>query len=39
MRNKYSCNELVQVTGIGKKFGKVEKQLGFIIRKDDFFED
>ena len=39
MRNKYNCNELVQVTGIGKQFGKVEKQLGFIVRKDDFFED
>ena len=39
MRNKYNCNELVQVTGIGKQFGKVEKQLGFIVRKDDYFED
>ena len=39
MRNKYNCGELVQVNGIGKKFGKVENQLGFIIRKDDFFND
>ena len=39
MRNKYNCGELVQVNGIGKQFGKVENQLGFIIRKDDFFED
>ena len=39
MRNKYNCGELVQVSGIGKQFGEVENQLGFIIRKDDFFDD
>ena len=39
MRNKYNCGELVQVNGIGKQFGKVENALGFIIRKDDFFDD
>ncbi len=39
MRNKYNYNELVKVNGIGKKFGKVENKLGFIIRKDDFYND
>ena len=39
MRNKYNYGELVQVNGIGKNFGKVENQLGFIIRKDDFYDD
>ena len=39
MRNKYNCGELVQVNGIGKQFGKIENQLGFVIRKDDFFDD
>lgn len=39
MRNKYNCGELVQVNGIGKQSGKIENQLGFVIRKDDFFDD
>ncbi len=39
MRNKYNYGELVKVTGIGKELGKVENKLGFIIRKDEFFED
>lgn len=39
MRNKYNYNELVKVSGIGKKLGKVDNKLGFIIRKDDFYED
>ena len=39
MRNKYNCGELVKVNGIGKQLGKVENQLGFIIEKDDFFND
>ena len=39
MRNKYNCGELVQVNGEGKEFGKVKNQLGFILRKDDFFDD
>lgn len=39
MRNKYNCGELVKVSGIGKEFGRVDNKLGFIIRKDDFYED
>lgn len=39
MRNKYNYGELVKVSGIGKQLGKVENKLGFIIRKDDFFDD
>lgn len=39
MRNRYNYGELVKVDGIGKELGKVTNQLGFIIRKDDFFED
>lgn len=39
MRNKYNYNELVKVNGVGKEFGKVENKLGFIIRKDDFYND
>lgn len=39
MRNKYNYNELVKVNGIGKELGKVENKLGFIIRKDDFYDD
>ena len=39
MRSKYNYGELVKVSGIGKEFGKVENKLGFIIRKDDFYDD
>ena len=39
MRYKYNCGELVQVNGLGKKYGKIENQLGFIIRKDEFYND
>lgn len=39
MRNRYNYGELVKVSGIGKQLGKVENMLGFIIRKDDFFDD
>ena len=39
MRNKYNYGELVKISGIGKEFGKVENKLGFIIRKDDFYDD
>lgn len=39
MRNKYNYGELVKVNGIGKELGKVENKLGFILRKDDFYED
>lgn len=39
MRNKYNYGELVKVSGMGKEIGKVENKLGFIVRKDDFFED
>lgn len=39
MRNKYNCGELVQVNGIGKIFGEVKNALGFIIVKDDFYDD
>lgn len=39
MRNKYNYGELVKVSGMGKELGKVENKLGFIVRKDDFFED
>ena len=36
MRYKYNCGELVQVKGLGEK---IESKLGFIIRKDEFFDD
>lgn len=39
MRNRYNYGELVKVSGEGKQFGKVENKLGFIMKKDDFFED
>lgn len=39
MRNKYNYGELVKVNGIGKELGKIENKLGFILRKDDFFDD
>lgn len=39
MRNKYNYNELVKVNGIGKELGKIENKLGFIIRKDNFYDD
>lgn len=39
MRNKYNYGELVKVNGIGKELGKIENKLGFIVRKDDFFDD
>lgn len=39
MRSKYNYGELVKVSGIGKEFGKVKNKLGFIIRKDDFYDD
>lgn len=39
MRSKFNYNELVKVSGMGKLYGKVENKLGFIIRKDDFYED
>lgn len=39
MRNRYNCGELVKVSGKGKEFGNVKNKLGFIIGKDDFFED
>jgi len=39
MRNRYNYGELVKVSGEGKQFGKVENTLGFIIKKDDFYDD
>lgn len=39
MRNRYNYNELVKVNGEGKQFGKVENQLGFIIEKDQFYDE
>ena len=39
MRNKFNYNELVKVDGMGKIYGKVKNKLGFIIEKDQFFED
>lgn len=39
MRNKFNYGELVKISGIGKEFGRVDNKLGFIIRKDDFFND
>lgn len=39
MRNKYNYNELVKVSGEGKIFGNIKNKLGFIIKKDEFFED
>lgn len=39
MRNRYNYGELVKVNGIGEECGKVKSGLGFIIRKDDFYEN
>ena len=39
MRNKYNYGELVKVNGIGEEYGNVEKGLGFIIRKDEYYEN
>lgn len=39
MRNKFNYEELVKVTGVGKELGKVENQLGFIVEKDEFYND
>ena len=39
MRNRYNYNELVRINGKGKQFGRVENQLGFIIEKDQFYDD
>lgn len=39
MRNMYNYGELVKVNGMGKQLGKVEEKLGFVIKKDEFFED
>ena len=39
MRNKYNYGELVKVNGIGEEYGKVEKGLGFIIRKDEYYKN
>lgn len=39
MRNKYNYGELVKVSGIGKEYGRVDNRLGFIVRKDEFYED
>ena len=38
MRNKYNYGELVKVNGIGEKYGKTESGLGFIIKKDEFYD-
>jgi len=39
MRNKYNYGELVKVNGIGKELGKIINKLGFIILRDDFYND
>lgn len=39
MRNKFNYGELVKVNGKGKEFGIVENALGFIVRKDDYYDD
>lgn len=39
MRNKYNYGELVKVSGIGKEFGEVNNKLGFVIQKDDYYDD
>lgn len=39
MRNKFNYGELVKINGVGKELGKVENQLGFIISKDEFYND
>lgn len=39
MRNKYNYGELVKVNGIGKESGKIINKLGFIILRDDFYND
>lgn len=39
MRNKFNYGELVKVNGTGKELGKVNNKLGFIIVRDDFYND
>lgn len=39
MRNKYNYNELVNVSGTGKIYGKVKNKLGLIIDKDTLYND
>ena len=39
MRNKYNYNELVNVNGTGRIYGKVKNKLGLIIDKDTFYND
>lgn len=39
MRNKFNYGELVKINGEGRELGKVENKLGFIIEKDDFYND
>lgn len=39
MRNKFNYGELVKVSGIGKEFGEVNNKLGFVIQKDDYYDD
>ena len=39
MRNKYNYGELVKVNGIGRESGKIINKLGFIILRDDFYND
>lgn len=39
MRNKFKYGELVKVNGIGKIYGKVKNELGFVIDKDEYYLD
>lgn len=39
MRNKFNYGELVKINGEGKQLGRVENQLGFIVEKDEFYND
>lgn len=39
MRNKFKYGELVKINGIGKIYGKVKNELGFVIDKDEYYLD
>jgi len=39
MRNKFNYGELVKINGEGRELGKVENKLGFIVEKDEFYND
>ena len=39
MKNKFKFDELVKVNGMGKQFGNVKNELGFVIERDIYYKD